>query len=86
MLPARAGEFIRAYVFGRRTALSKTTVFATVVLERVFDGLSVLLALVLVVLIIGVRSPEMQYMGLAGAAFYVGALALLVVILIIFVL
>lgn len=80
VLPARAGEFIRAYVFGRRTQLSKTMVFATVVLERIFDGLTVLFFLVVVVLIIGVRSPEMQYMGLAGAAFYVGAIVALFVI------
>lgn len=78
VLPARAGEFIRAYVFGRRTQMSKTTVFATVVLERVFDGLNVLFFLVVVALLIGVRSPEIQYMGLAGAGFYIGAIALLV--------
>jgi uncharacterized protein (TIRG00374 family) len=80
VLPARAGEFTRAYVFGRRTQMSKTTVFATVVLERVFDGLNVLFFLVVVALLIGVHSPEIQYMGLAGAGFYIGAIALLVAV------
>jgi len=80
VLPARAGEFIRAFVLGRREGLSKTTVFATVVLERIFDGLTILLSLLLVILIIGVRSPEIQYMGLAGAAFYVGAIVAMIVV------
>ncbi len=80
ILPARAGEFIRAFVLGRREGLSKTTVFATVVLERIFDGLTVLLALVGVVLFMGVRGSEVQYMGLAGAAFYVGAITAIVLV------
>lgn len=46
LLPFRLGEFIRAYVLGRREGMSKTGVFATVVLERVFDGISVLLLLI----------------------------------------
>ena len=80
ILPARAGEFIRAYVLGRREGLSKTTVFATVVLERIFDGLTVLLALLGVVLFMGVRGPEIQAMGFAGAAFYIGAIAAIVLV------
>jgi uncharacterized protein (TIRG00374 family) len=39
VLPARAGEFIRAYMTGSKKGVSKTTTFATVVIERVFDGL-----------------------------------------------
>lgn len=81
VLPARAGEFIRAYILGRRENLSKTTVFATVVLERIFDGLTVLLFLLLVVsFFIGTHVPEIQYMGVAGALFYVGAIGGLVLV------
>lgn len=39
VLPARAGEFIRAYMTGNRKGVSKASTFATVVIERVFDGL-----------------------------------------------
>ncbi len=39
VLPARAGEFIRAYMTGTKKGLSKSSTFATVVIERVFDGL-----------------------------------------------
>jgi uncharacterized protein (TIRG00374 family) len=43
LLPARAGEVIRPYLLARRERLSATAAFATVVLERVLDLLTVLL-------------------------------------------
>lgn len=39
VLPARAGEFIRAYMTGTKKGVSRSSTFATVVIERVFDGL-----------------------------------------------
>jgi len=42
LLPARAGEFLRPYVLARSERLSGPAVFATVVLERVFDMATVL--------------------------------------------
>src|SRR5262249_14918137 len=46
VLPARLGEFVRAYALGRSEALSPSVPFATIVIERVFDGFSLLLFLV----------------------------------------
>jgi uncharacterized protein (TIRG00374 family) len=43
ILPARLGEFARAYLTGQREGISKTAAFATVVLERVFDGMIIVL-------------------------------------------
>jgi uncharacterized protein (TIRG00374 family) len=74
VLPARAGEFLRAYVLGRATGSSKTAIFATLVVERIFDGLTILLSLVAVVLL-GVRSAELKQIGIVGGVFYLGALA-----------
>ncbi len=76
VLPARAGEFLRAYVLGRSTGLSKTGVFATLVVERIFDGLTVLLVLVAVI-IWGVRDDTLQMAGILGAIFYIGAMVAL---------
>jgi len=45
LLPARAGEFLRPYVLARREGFSAAAAFATVVLERVLDLLSVVLLL-----------------------------------------
>ena len=42
LLPFRLGEFVRAWALGRRENLSKTTVFATVVVERVVDMITLL--------------------------------------------
>lgn len=72
VLPARAGEFIRAYFLGRREKISKTTAFATIVVERIFDGLTILLFLLLVVILTGAKDDEIKYMGYLGAAFYLG--------------
>lgn len=78
VLPARAGEFLRAYVLGRSTGLAKTGVFATLVVERIFDGLTVLLVL-LVVIIWGVHNERLQLIGILGAIFYVGVMVGLIV-------
>lgn len=43
--PARAGDLVRAYLLGRTTGLRKTTILATVVIEKAFDGIALLLML-----------------------------------------
>ncbi|MHB8173292.1 MAG: lysylphosphatidylglycerol synthase transmembrane domain-containing protein [Nitrospirota bacterium] len=48
ILPARLGEIVRAYVIGRRENVSKSSAFATIVVERVFDSLSVFVLLLIV--------------------------------------
>jgi uncharacterized protein (TIRG00374 family) len=45
VLPARLGEFIRAYSLGTKENISKSASFATIVVERVFDGFSILFIL-----------------------------------------
>jgi uncharacterized protein (TIRG00374 family) len=46
LLPARIGEFVRAYALGRSESIPAPLAFATIVLERVFDGFTLLLFLV----------------------------------------
>jgi uncharacterized protein (TIRG00374 family) len=43
--PARAGDLVRAYLLGRKTGLRKTTILATIVIEKAFDGIALLLML-----------------------------------------
>ena len=50
LLPGRLGEVARPVLIGRREGISKTAAFATVVLERLFDLLSVLVVLVVYLL------------------------------------
>jgi hypothetical protein len=43
LLPARAGEVLRPYLLARRENLSATAAFATIILERVLDAVTVVL-------------------------------------------
>lgn len=42
ILPVRMGELVRAYVLGKQERISKASVFVTIVIERIFDGLTML--------------------------------------------
>lgn len=46
LLPARLGEFVRAYVLADKEELETSAVFASLVMDRLWDGFSVLLILV----------------------------------------
>lgn len=45
ILPARLGEFVRAFVLGEKECISTSAVFASLVIDRLFDGFTVLLIL-----------------------------------------
>jgi uncharacterized protein (TIRG00374 family) len=55
LLPAHAGEVIRAYIIGRKEQVSTIASFGTIVVERVMDFVAILL--VLVVLLGTMRFP-----------------------------
>jgi uncharacterized protein (TIRG00374 family) len=52
LLPARIGEFIRAYVVGKTQRVSASASLATVVVERMLDGFTLLAFLVITVMLI----------------------------------
>ena len=62
LLPARAGEFVRAYVLSQRKGLAKSTVLATVVVERAVDLVVTLILLAVVLLFY----PLPVWLGRAG--------------------
>lgn len=45
LLPARLGEFVRAYALARKEGMDTSAVFATLVMDRLCDGFTVLLML-----------------------------------------
>ncbi len=49
VLPARAGEFVRAYVIGKKEHISSTASFATIIIERVCDMITMLAFLFLII-------------------------------------
>jgi uncharacterized protein (TIRG00374 family) len=52
VLPAHLGELIRVFVLGREFSLSKAAVFSSVVLERLFDMVVILLFLLMSLLLV----------------------------------
>lgn len=52
VLPVRLGEVVRAYSLGVKTGESRSSIFATVVIERIFDSLSLMAIFWLVFLFI----------------------------------
>ncbi|HET9496042.1 MAG TPA: lysylphosphatidylglycerol synthase transmembrane domain-containing protein [Chloroflexia bacterium] len=56
--PARAGDLVRAYLLGRKTGMRKTTVLATIVIEKAFDGIALLLMLLLSLMLLPTVTTE----------------------------
>ncbi len=49
-LPARAGDFYRAYLLGNKASENKMKIFASIILERIFDGIALFIILLTAVL------------------------------------
>jgi len=64
VLPARAGDFLRAYLLGEREAISKSATLGTIVIERTVD-LSAALVLLLVAAIAYPLPEKLSSIGLA---------------------
>lgn len=85
ILPARAGEFARAFAFSRMEPISASAAFGTLVVERFMDGMVLLLFLVIPVLTPGFPAADALTGGWGLALFnfaialVVGVLAVLVV-------
>ncbi|MCL4458966.1 MAG: flippase-like domain-containing protein [Chloroflexi bacterium] len=56
VLPARMGELFRAYILGEYRMVSKSAILATIVIERVFD----VIALIVFILIVSLAMPMEQ--------------------------
>jgi hypothetical protein len=85
LLPARAGEFLRPYLLARQEGLSATSTFATIVLERVLDLVTILFLFALFVFLFdpGMASVDdatyraLKGGGLIAAAGVAGMLAVM---------
>jgi glycosyltransferase 2 family protein len=82
ILPIRLGELVRAMVLGYREGIDRSASFATVVVDRLLDGFTILF--VLVVLLVAVPLPldqgwekKLRWGGLLFFSVYLGVFALL---------
>ena len=81
LLPARLGEFIRAYIMGKKEDISKSSTLATILVERIFDGLALLFFLVIIALLFSLPLWIKQA-GVAAAAFFILLSAFLILLMI----
>jgi uncharacterized protein (TIRG00374 family) len=79
VLPARVGEFVRAYAFSRMEPVSASAAFGSLVVERFLDGVVLLLFLVLPVLSPGFPAADALSQGWVRLA--VGAVLAVMVVL-----
>ena len=86
LLPARVGELVRVYLLGEREAIDKGTVLASLVLDRLFDGLSVLCILLATLFTLRFPGAEESVRtalvtgGYVTFAAYVGLIAFMVLL------
>ena len=73
LLPARLGEVVRAYVTGKREHTSRSAMFASIVLERIFDGMVIVLLFLITLFITGLNHPLLFHVAwVSSVVFAVG--------------
>jgi len=73
LLPARAGEVVRAYVLGDREDVSKMGTFGTIAVERLFDGCILVLMLLIAGSYVGFNDPKLRIIAVAASVFFLAA-------------
>lgn len=74
LLPARAGEVVRAYVLGDRERISKMGTFGTIAVERLFDGCTLVLMLLVAGTLVGFEDGRLRAIAVASTALFLAAI------------
>ncbi len=82
LLPVRLGEIVRAVILGHREGIAKSASFATVVVDRLLDGFTILFILAVLLLVVPLPldagwEKKLRWGGLLFFMAYFGAFALL---------
>ncbi|MBM3462161.1 MAG: flippase-like domain-containing protein [Armatimonadetes bacterium] len=78
ILPARAGELLRAHYMAQRMGMSRSRVLATIVLERAFDALALVALLIIALPVVGRRIPHLEGVAWLGVCLLLMLIALFV--------
>jgi uncharacterized protein (TIRG00374 family) len=84
LLPARIGEFVRAYLLGRRERVSASLALATIVLERVCDGLMLITLMTVTILVVPIPVDDPKIEVIESAAAIIFGVAALAIVLLLF--
>ncbi len=68
VFPAKAGEFIRSYLLGTKENISKTSVFGTVIIERMMDILTILVISGIAMIFLSVEQQLVFQAEIAGVS------------------
>ena len=74
LIPARAGELIRAYVLGERERVSTVGTLGAIAVERLFDGCVLVLMLLTAGAVAGLGDGRLQAIAIASAVLFSVAL------------
>lgn len=79
ILPGRVGEILRALLLSRRTSVPRASSFATVVLARIFDGLTLAAMTLIVLTVLWTELDSTTRLGLMAAGLlYLAVLLMLI--------
>jgi uncharacterized protein (TIRG00374 family) len=81
ILPLRTGELVRAWALEQRYGVRKTATLATIAVERLFDGVTMLLFIGGAAMVIGLTA-ELQHVALIAAAVFAVAIGGMVALLV----
>lgn len=73
LLPLRAGELVRSVVVGREFQVRKTSALATIAVERIFDGITMLMFLAFSMIFVSLTS-ELQHLAIISFLVFAGLL------------
>ncbi len=77
LLPLRMGEIVRAYMVGKKSNISSAAAFSTIILERIYDGITLLLFLGITALVF--PFPDwVKQIGILTSLLFFGALIFLI--------
>lgn len=75
--PAHLGEFLRAYVLGKKSQVRASSVFATIVIERIIDVFSLLFLMALTLVVF----PFPEWVRKSGYLTFIGVMLLLILLI-----
>lgn len=73
VLPLRAGEVVRAYVLSTRSGARTSSVLGTIAVEKIFDGLTMLVFMLIASLSVALTT-QLRHVGLLAALLFGGLL------------
>lgn len=79
VLPLRTGEFVRAYALSQRSSATKSASLATIAVERIFDGLTMLLFIAVSMFFVTLTN-DLEHVAILALLLFTGALTVLVIL------